>query len=302
MNPADQLEAGISTACPVCGASEHEVFVGGRDDPLKAADIGSSRKEISCGMVLRCRKCQFGFRRARSNAQEMAELYRRMDTAVYQAERHSRERTARAHLGIVQRILRCGQILDVGCAAGIFLQQAADAGWRVTGLEPSEELYAQASRNLAGRGEVYPCTLEHAVLQPGFDAITLWDVLEHVPDPLGFLTICRKLLSAGGYLFVNVPDLDSVQRRVLGARWPLFLAEHLNYFNRSSLRGCAGRAGLKLVGFGRRSAWFSVAYTAYRLGQHRIPLSGTLYNLTSRFKPINIPLRLGETYGVFQAP
>ena len=292
--------AGIETVCPVCGHREQEAFLQAPERPLNAAEFGSSRKEISCGTILRCRKCRFGFRQTRSNPEEMAELYRRMDTAVYQAELAGRERTARTHLRIVQRYLKGGRILDVGCASGLFLRQAAEAGWRIAGLEPSEELYPQAKKNLDGRGEVYQSTLEHARLEPGFDAITLWDVLEHVPEPLAFLTTCRNLLTPGGLLFLNVPDLDSLEARLLGARWPLLLAEHLNYFNRSSLRVCAGAAGLAPVRFGRRSVWFTLEYTAFRLSQHRIPLAKAIHKMASRSAPLMVPLRLGETYGVFR--
>jgi len=300
MSVASGLMAAVAVACPVCGGREQEVFLQGPERPLNAAGFGSSRREISCGTILRCRMCRFGFRQTRSNADEMAELYRHMDTAVYQAELAGRQRTARTHLRIVQQHLKGGRILDVGCASGLFLRQAADAGWQVTGIEPSEELYPEAKRTLEGRGKVHQSTLEHARLEPGFDAITLWDVLEHVPDPLGFLTACRDLLTPGGYLFLNVPDLDSLEARLLGSRWPLLLAEHLNYFNRASLRRCAETADLTPVRFGRRSVWFTVEYTAYRLAQHRIPLARAAHRLASRGRPIMMPLRLGETYGVFQ--
>jgi predicted SAM-dependent methyltransferase len=76
--------------------------------------------------------------------------------------------------------------------------------------------------------------LETVSLEGKFDAITAWDVLEHVPHPRAFLSACRSLLRPGGFLFLNVPDLDSWEGELLGRRWPLLLPEHLNYFNNSA--------------------------------------------------------------------
>jgi predicted SAM-dependent methyltransferase len=77
---------------------------------------------------------------------------------------------------------------------------------------------------------VFPLTREAADLgDQKFDAITVWDVMEHVVDPTKIMKTCRELLKPGGCLFVNVPDLDSLQAILLGKRWPLLLPEHLTY-------------------------------------------------------------------------
>ena len=136
-----------------------------------------------------------------------------------------------------------------------------------------------------------------------FDAVTLWDVLEHVVDPLSIMKRCRDLLKPGGSLFVNVPDLDSLEARVLRRRWPLLLPEHMNYFNRPSLKLCAKKSGLEWVRFGRRRSYFSVQYVLYRLAQHRIPLSKQLSGAGRTFLGrVLIPVSLGETYAVFRRP
>jgi SAM-dependent methyltransferase len=235
----------------------------------------------------------------RSSPEALREMYRQMDPVVYESEMEGRSRTANRHLQIVQGYLSTGRLLDVGCASGLFLSRAFQAGWNVTGIEPNEKLCEQARHNLNGKGEIQCATLEMARLDCGFSAVTLWDVLEHVPDPLEFLGACRQLLHPNGYLFVNVPDLDSAQARVLGRRWPLLLPEHLNYFNQQSLGLCTHRALLTSYRFGRRRAWFSMKYVAYRLAQHGIPGSGILRkSAESRLGRILVPVSLGEIYTV----
>jgi len=128
----------------------------------------------------------------RASQGQLCELYRQMDFTVYESELRGRNRTAKSHLQIVQRHLRPGRLLDVGCASGLFLLQARQAGWNIAGIEPNEALCEDARKNLNGASEIQCKTLEMARLQSGFDAITVWDVLEHVPDPQVFLQLCRS--------------------------------------------------------------------------------------------------------------
>jgi SAM-dependent methyltransferase len=222
-------------ACIICGGEKLYTHLYGPAAKIDEGTMGSSRRSVAAGTVLRCRDCGFGFQQQRLSGEELSQLYRRMDTSVYQGELDGRRRTARRHFEIVSKYVTKGRILDVGSASGLFLMEAANAGWEVFGVEPSEQLCAAARENLSGRGQIECATLENSTLRPPFDVVTLWDVLEHVPDSVQFLTACRGLLNRGGYLFLNVPDLDSREAKILGSRWPLLLPEHLNYFNRPSL-------------------------------------------------------------------
>jgi len=289
-------------ACPVCKGFTTEVYVEGEDQDLESSTIGSSRKSISPGSILRCHTCRFGFRPMRSSPEQLGELYRQMDPEVYELELEGRDRTAQRHLRIVHQYVRAGRLLDVGCASGLFLAHASRAGWEVTGIEPNEKLCEEAGKNLDGKGKVQCATMETARLEGRFDAITLWDVLEHVPDPVRFLLDCCRVLQLNGYLFLNVPDLDSREARILGKRWPLLLPEHLNYFNRQSLQLCAEQATLTPVLFGRRRAWFSLKYLAFRLAQHGILGSRLLQGAAKGpLAQIVVPVSLGETFAVLRA-
>ena len=158
----------------------------------------------------------------------------------------------------------------------------------------------KAQTLLQGRGEVLCENLEQANLGKScFDAVTLWDVLEHIPNPVTFLQRCEALLKPGGHLFLNVPNLESKEARLLHSRWPLLLAEHLNYFTPKSLKICGDRANVQWIRFRQRPSFFSIDYVLYRLSQHGIPGAALGRKLASHsLGQLTVPVYLGEICAV----
>jgi SAM-dependent methyltransferase len=229
-------------------------------------------------------------------------MYRHADDAVYEAESRNRWKTAEKHRVIVERHHpKPGLIIDVGCGSGAFLRLMADHGWSVFGVEPSDSQYRRAEAILGSDGKVEHAILEEATLPRNADFITLWDVLEHVLSPVKFLEHCAALLSDNGSVALNVPRIDSLPAKLLRHRWPLLLAEHLNYFTIDGLRRAGRSAGLELVASGSRPVFFSLGYIFYRLAQHGLPGSETARQLISRsgIQDVSAPLWMGETYCIF---
>ncbi|HEX4230714.1 MAG TPA: class I SAM-dependent methyltransferase [Bryobacteraceae bacterium] len=273
------------------------------DDELAPESVGSSRKKLSHGRVLRCLDCGLGFRSFRPSPEQLGRLYADADDAVYEAESANRWKTAQTHRRIVERYTSApGCLLDVGCASGGFLRAMADAGWHVFGVEPSASQYERAKRMLEGKGEIQNCVLEEARFPPGIDVLTLFDVLEHVTYPVAFLERCASHLGAGGTLILNVPQIDSFFAKFLRRRWPLLLAEHLNYFTRESLRICGEKCGLRLMATGSRPVSFSVGYISFRLAQSKIPMAELAHGLGSRIgiNRRSVPVYMGEILAVYR--
>jgi SAM-dependent methyltransferase len=301
--PASATEGSLATACPLCAGNNLKLYLKGSPHALDLSAFGSSRTELSCGTILRCANCSLAFTETRPSAEQLQGLYRNMDTAVYESETAGRVRTAQRHLKILHRYAAGpGRLLDVGCASGRFLDACARAGWSAVGIEPSEMLSAQARQLLAGRATVLAATLQDAALdRASFDAVTMWDVLEHVTDPAQFFQTALSLVKPGGLIAANVPNLDSLPARVLGRRWPLLLPEHLNYFNPASLRTFGRHGDVTLEELGVRPVNFTLGYVFHRVSQHAPQLSGLSARVSrSGLRNRVVPVWMGELYAIWR--
>lgn len=103
-------------------------------------------------------------------------------------------------------------IVDVGCAMGLFVKVAKSNGYNAIGVEPSSKLCEIATKIV--QAEVYNCTVEDFQCPKPADAIVIWDVLEHVYDPVRILRACTKMLRQGGYVFLQVPNYKGIANRL----------------------------------------------------------------------------------------
>ena len=165
----------------------------------------------------------------------------------------------RAGLALIEaHDLPSGSLLDVGCATGSFMSLAQAKGWECRGVEVSAFAAARA-RERTGC-EIFCGILEDAPFGSGaFDAITMWDLLEHLPDPLQGLEQARRLLKPSGLLLVNTPNENSLLRQVArllyrgSGGWitapvnRLYHRYHLHYFAAETLTVLFQRAGFEVV-------------------------------------------------------
>jgi SAM-dependent methyltransferase len=169
----------------------------------------------------------------------------------YEGERALHLRNFRRHVAIVARHAPGRRLLDVGCASGHFLAAAAAAGFDVEGVDVSEAGPAAARRAgfRAQAGDVRSLDLGR------FDAITMWETLEHIADPRPAVAHLRGLLSPGGVLVVGTGDHQSLLARALGRRWwYLVPPDHCVIYHRPSLEGLLARSGFAIAAF-ERIAW-----------------------------------------------
>jgi 2-polyprenyl-3-methyl-5-hydroxy-6-metoxy-1,4-benzoquinol methylase len=169
----------------------------------------------------------------------------------YEADREDIRRTFRGRLRLLEPLVKASspRLLDAGCATGVFLEVARDAGWAVEGLDISAYAVEQATQRGFG---VRRGTLPDPSIPSGsFDVITLWDVIEHVPDPAAIVAECHRLLRPGGVIAMSTPDAGSLPARILKGKWLGFrsIDEHLYFFSRATMEAMLARAGFRVARF-----------------------------------------------------
>jgi 2-polyprenyl-3-methyl-5-hydroxy-6-metoxy-1,4-benzoquinol methylase len=212
------------------------------DPPARPCPVCGSTRSRTCARIdnhplLRCDACRFRWTPPPDPA-DLEQIYTASyyeggeNTSVYHhgynADRARAQNHARILDGLEQLGAR-GRLLDVGCAYGFFLDSARARGWNVHGVDLSAHAVSLA------RARLGPCvwlgTVEALPAGAGpFDAVTLLDTLEHLPDPVAVLTAIHRHLRPGGILFIRTVDGESLAARWLGTRWPQVKPpEHLVY-------------------------------------------------------------------------
>jgi 2-polyprenyl-3-methyl-5-hydroxy-6-metoxy-1,4-benzoquinol methylase len=240
--------------------------------------------------VERCAGCGLVFVSPRIASERVAEIYGesywRSPAAKHYGYTDYRKdaplwlRTYRRRLGVLRPwLVAGGRVLDVGCAAGFFLEVMRDEGFDTWGLEISSAIAEEARRRL-GDDRIHVGRLEDAPYAPGqFDLITFWDVVEHLPNPIDALCRARRLLKPNGMLLLETQNVESRFARLMGRRWQHFKqAEHLYHFSPSTAARLVEAADFaqEHVTARRAGKYVSLDFIAERAGRVHPALSRIL--------------------------
>ncbi len=224
--------------CPVCQRSGVEVF---------------RQRDYFCNIAgefgqRRCSHCETYFLSPRPAEEAISQYYPKTYVPYQKARRGLADRLAES-LGIpfvrrriVQRFVQRGRILDVGCGNGAFLATMSHA-WELFAMDiqqPPE--FAYPVTFFAGRIDHEAPPIDE------LDAITLWHVFEHLYHPETALRHAAAMLKPDGVLFIAIPDLQCLERRLFGKYWVGWdPPRHAATYSRRGLENLLSRAGLRLV-------------------------------------------------------
>lgn len=253
--------------CPLCQSTQIVLFKNGTVVPenISAADFRITDSHYgSRWTFFTCQKCAFVFANPAPAKGAIEKFYAALADEEYSQEDAGRGRNFAAILKRLRPFAPPGSaLLDVGAASGIFLNLARSAGYRVSGIEPSAGLVADAEK-LFGL-KLFCGTVEQFRPVEKFAVIALLDVLEHVADPGALLAALNEWLLPGGMLVIVTPDIGSLAARLMGGRWWHYRVAHIHFFNRRSLEFLLQRSGFGIVAR-KRYAWnFSLYYLLTRI-------------------------------------
>lgn len=195
-------------------------------------------------------------------------------------------KTFRRRLRRLERfVTRKGAALDVGCAAGFFMAEADARGWQVEGLDVSS-FAVNYTRDHFGFPARQGSFTELPFEAQHYDLITLWDVIEHVPDPKAYIERAAELVKRGGMIALATPNVDSLPAHLTGKRWVGYKLseEHLYYFSRQTLTRMLDKAGFEVIDTYPVGKYVTLRLFLDRLGMYLPPLAQGLQALERAFR------------------
>jgi 2-polyprenyl-3-methyl-5-hydroxy-6-metoxy-1,4-benzoquinol methylase len=220
--------------------------------PICAARDARQHVSVSGYSIVECPVCHFRWVDPVPTAAELVSLYTNpqyfssaaVGYADYLGAEASHRRLARRRLDRIERLTSVGSILDVGCAAGFFLEEASRRGWRSVGVEIAPGMRQEAERRSGGR--VFSSAEDAARASGPFDVITMWEYIEHVPAPAEDLQTASSMLSEQGILAISTPNTGHYLATEAPKRWPEYRPPaHLSFFTAATLIRLLERADLR---------------------------------------------------------
>lgn len=146
---------------------------------------------------------------------------------------------------LIKKYKKDGKLFDLGAGWGHFLYTARLLGYDISGVEVSDlpNLYCNQDLNLnVEHKDFFDIDLKESY----YDIITMWDVLEHIDDSDKALERCAKMLKTGGFLVIQVPQVDSFISKIRKDKWNMLGIEHVNYFSKNTIKILLEKHGFEI--------------------------------------------------------
>jgi 2-polyprenyl-3-methyl-5-hydroxy-6-metoxy-1,4-benzoquinol methylase len=259
--------------CPVC---RHNDFT----QTVQAKDYTVSGSLFN---IYHCNKCSFRFTQDVPDQYHIGAYYQSEDYVSHSDTQKGivnylyhkvRTITLKSKAGLVKKYsgVSNGNILDVGCGTGAFLNAMKRKGWSVEGLEPDPKA-AELSEKLYGISTQHPEYLFRKEAG-SYNAITMWHVLEHVHQLHHYIAELKMLIKDGGVIIIAVPNYTSYDAQHYKMHWAAYdVPRHLYHFSPASMQTLVQQYGLKIKAI--KPMWFDSFYVSmlsekYKTGKVRL--------------------------------
>jgi 2-polyprenyl-3-methyl-5-hydroxy-6-metoxy-1,4-benzoquinol methylase len=238
------------------------------DNAKKLFSKSSVFQNKDCFDIVKCRNCGLVFVNPRPSEETLAKLYledyftkggfeggypdylKLKDVVLREVNLNFRD----INFNHVEESLNGRKCLEIGCAAGFFLEFMHGRGWEVWGVDISESM-SQIARQRTGLNIITGTIFDAKFPSAEFNLVTMWYLIEHLHDPKGVLLEVNRVLKDSGVLLLTSPRVGGVNAmQLFGKNWRLYrVPEHLYYFSRTTIRRILNETGFevkKIVTFG----------------------------------------------------
>ena len=267
--------------CNLCGSDDTKTMY------VKADHIGD--KKIF--NIVQCKKCGLVYVNPRHNLKAARERYSREwfkggAYRDYMSAENELKNKFRRKIKVIEKYKKSGRLLDIGCAAGFFMEVAKESNWETFGVEISE--YASNYARERGLNVLTGDLAEIDFPDEYFDVITMWEVIANLTDPRKNLIEAHRILKKDGLIVISTGNINSIFARFHGINWEILSpGGHLYYFSQKTIGKMLKRTGFEIF---RRS-------THGNITQNKRVRNMTIYRYVNA--PIVKYLRLGDVMTVY---
>ncbi|MDG4476048.1 B12-binding domain-containing radical SAM protein [Thiovibrio frasassiensis] len=275
-------------SCNICGSDDYTIVYHsnvGLTNPSIEDYTSTANKYSVYNNIVKCKKCGLVYMNPRDVG--VIELYKDVVDNAYLETWPERAETFNDHLKVIAKYKPDGMLLDIGCYAGIFLDEAQKRGYQVAGIEASTWASNYAREKTGATIINASCNEKQFFATGEFDVVTLWDVVEHLDNPSLCFSNIYNYLKREGIVVVTTHDIGSVFARIMGKRYPWLMRFHLYHFTPKTLSALLLKNGFEVVHTEFYSKKFSLSYLLSRVG---IKARGAL------FRRIVLPVNTGDMF------
>ena len=195
--------------------------------------------------LVRCKKCGLIYINPRIAGEQLKVSYAGDYSLGYIAKKASKRRRAKRIVKRIFKFKKQGKFLDIGCSAGFILEAAREKGFEVFGVDISP-LALKFAREELNIFEIYLSLEDSHFPDRFFDVITMYNLLEHIPDPVKLLKEVSRIAKEDSLIEIWTPDIGHRRARRMGSQWNNIFPEHLYYFTLDTLKKALEKANLNI--------------------------------------------------------
>jgi len=252
--------------------------------PVCSGTVTKNLYRIKGFTIVQCRACSLVFVNPRIDDTELYTIYttqyfRNVDNGYedYELTAHLRIKTFQKWYDEIKPFLKTkgGSALDIGCAAGYFLDVLKEHGWESEGIELEEEMLESVQK----KGyRIFNTPLEYFDGGKRYKLITLFDVMEHLPNLHVNLEKLANILDEDGTIALVTPDFNSRQRKIFGKRWFQYKPkEHIQYFTKNTLQNAVTSHNLSIIHTSPSGQYADTSFLYNRLKRYGFNLSARIF-------------------------
>lgn len=270
--------------CPWCASEKTQIHLWLKDEFLSNEDF----------QIHECLQCGLLFTEPRPSKEKIGDYYKSEEYYSHQENKKGfipklYESVKAINLKHKYRVAvegkSIGKLLDIGCGVGDFLHIAEQHGWQCTGVEPSEDAKAIATKRI--KADILSSEDLEQIPNETFDVITMWHVLEHVDDLRWQVFQLQRLIKNNGRIVIAVPNYKSYDAEFYKEKWAAYdVPRHLNHFNKETLVKIFKNNNLNLIDTNKLK-WdaYYISYMSEQYKHHSMPLlRGAFRGLISNCK------------------